>query len=193
MSDVKHTPSEYTLEEYLQDVRSILSKESDPAVFTASIKPLSQRLAASPAMQDAAYRVCDEEQGFGAHLLHEEAQHELAVFMFAWLPGRGTPPHNHETWAVVTVVEGEEHETHFARNDDGSKAGYAELEKTSDGIMRAGDVSVCMPQGIHSVWNNSDELSISLHTYGKHINFTGRSSFDPEKNAEIPYLVTVEN
>jgi len=63
MSDVKHTPSEYTLEEYLQDVRSILSKESDPAVFTASIKPLSQRLAASPAMQDAAYRVCDEEQG----------------------------------------------------------------------------------------------------------------------------------
>jgi len=193
MSDAKHTPSDYTLEAYLGDVRSILDKESDPAVFTASIKPLAQRLAASPAMQDPAYRVCDEEQGFGAHLLHEEDQHELAVLMFAWLPDRGTPPHNHETWAVVAVVEGEECETHFVRKDDGSKAGYAELEKTSDGMMRAGDVSVCMPQGIHSVWNKSDKLSISLHTYGKHINFTGRSSFDPENKTETPYLVTVED
>jgi len=169
------------------------NKESDPAVFTASIKPLAQRLAASPAMQDPAYRVCDETQGFGAHLLHEEGQHELAVLMFAWLSDRGTPPHNHETWAVVAVVEGEECETHFARKDDGSKAGYAELEKTSDGMMRTGDVSMCMPQGIHGVWNKSDKLSISLHTYGKHINFTGRSSFDPENKTETPYLVTVED
>ena len=26
----------------------------------------------------------------------------------AWLPGRGTPPHDHGTWAIVVGVEGEE-------------------------------------------------------------------------------------
>jgi predicted metal-dependent enzyme (double-stranded beta helix superfamily) len=161
MSDTKHTPSDYTLEVYLNDVRSILDKESDPAVFTASIKPLSQRLAASPAMQDAEYRVCDEEQGFGAHLLHEEEQHELAVFMFAWLPGRGTPPHNHETWAVVTVVEGEELETHFADQADtctpGEKSGIKrnQLITRKQGtapnrFVRVGD-ETCLTQSTHQI------------------------------------------
>ena len=182
----------YTLQEYIDDVRAILKQETDPAVFTAFIKPLSQRLAASTAMQDPAYRVCDEAQGFGAHLLHEEGDHALGIFMFAWLPGRGTPPHDHKTWAVVTSVEGEELETYFKRNDDGSKNGYAELEKTGEMIMRPGDVSVCMPSDIHSVWNSTEEVSVSLHTYGKHLNFTGRSSFDVDAKKEIPYLVTVE-
>jgi predicted metal-dependent enzyme (double-stranded beta helix superfamily) len=182
----------YTLQEYVNDVRSILKQESDPEVFTRSIKPLSQKLAASDAMQDAAYRICDETQGFGAHLLHEEDNHELGVFMFSWLPGRGTPPHNHKTWAVVTSVEGEELETYFKRNDDGSQDGFAELEKTGDMTMRPGDVSICMPEEIHSVWNSTETVSVSLHTYGKHLNFTGRSSFDVEASKEIPYLVTVE-
>jgi len=182
----------YTIPEYIDDVRAILQQESDPAVFTSAIKPLSQRLAASPVLQDEAYRQCDEEQGFGAHLLHEEENHELAIFMFSWLPDRGTPPHNHETWAVVTVVEGEEHETHYKRCDDGSEVGRADLEKTGDAIMRAGDVSISKPKDIHQVWNKSETLSISLHTYGKHINYTGRSAFDVAAGKEIPYQVTVE-
>jgi predicted metal-dependent enzyme (double-stranded beta helix superfamily) len=193
MSDANQAHSEYSLTQYVSDVRAILQQESDPTVFTASIKPLAQRLASSDAMQDPAYRVCNEEQGFGAHLLHEDENHELAVLMFCWLPDRGTPPHNHETWAVVAVVEGEELETHFERKDDGSKAGYALLEKTGDEVMRTGDVSVCSSQGIHSVWNTTSTPSVSLHTYGKHINFTGRSYFDPENNTETPYLVTVED
>ena len=191
MSDANQAQSEYSIAEYVSDVRDILNQESDPSVFTDSIKPLTLRLAASKAMEDPAYRVCDETQGFGVHLLHEEENHELGVFVFSWLPDRGTPPHNHETWAVVAVVEGEEYETHFERKDDGSKAGYAELEQTGKQIMRVGDVSVCMPQDIHSVWNKGSTPSISLHTYGKHINFTGRSYFDPDKNTEIPYQVTV--
>ena len=193
MSDTNHIHSEYTIQAYISDVRAILKKESDPTVFTASIKPLSQRLAASEAMQDPSLRACDDAQGFGVHLLHEEANHELGIFVFSWLPDRGTPPHNHETWAVVSVVEGEEYETHFDRKDDGSKAGYAELEQTGNQVMRVGDTSVCMPQDIHSVWNKGDTPSISLHTYGKHINYTGRSYFDPENKTETPYLVTVED
>ena len=183
----------YTLPEYISDVRAILQQENDPAVFTTAIKPLSQKLAASKTMQNPAYRVCDEEQGFGVHLLHEEDNHELGIFVFSWLPDRGTPPHNHETWAVVAVVEGEEFETHFKRKDDGSKAGYAELEQTGEVVMRVGDVSTCLSKDIHSVWNKGSTPSISLHTYGKHINYTGRSYFEPESNKEIPYLVTVED
>ncbi len=185
--------NDYQISEYISAVRELAKNESDPHELTAAIKPLSQRLAASSALQDEAFRACDEEQGFGAHLLHEEDNHDLGIFVFSWLPGRGTPPHNHKTWAVVSVVEGEEYETHWRRNDDGQQEGYAELEQAGDAIMKVGDTSICMPEDIHGVWNQGEKLSVSLHTYGRHINFSGRSSFDLANNKEIPYLVTVED
>lgn len=185
-------PNDYPISEYIAAVQELAKTESDPDKLTAAIKPLSQRLAASRALQDEAFRVCDEAQGFGVHLLHEEANHDLGIFVFAWMPDRGTPPHNHKTWAVVSVVEGEEYETYWQRNDDGSREGYAELEQTGAGVMQVGDTSICMPEDIHGVWNKGATPSVSLHTYGRHINFSGRSSFDPDNNKEIPYLVTVE-
>ena len=42
------------------------------------------------------------------HVLHEESDHRLAVFAVSWLPGRGVPPHDHGTWAIVVGVDGPE-------------------------------------------------------------------------------------
>jgi predicted metal-dependent enzyme (double-stranded beta helix superfamily) len=49
-----------------------------------------------------------------------------------------------------------------------------------------------MPSGaIHSVWNDGDRISVSLHIYGRHVNHTRRSRYDPETGTETPYrLVT---
>ena len=185
--------TDYSVSQYVSDIRAIVNRETDNTELTELIKPLAKRLTASSELQKDEYRVCDEKQGFGVHLLHEEDNHDLGVFVLSWLPDRGTLPHNHLTWAVVAVVEGSEQEVHWRRNDDGTKSGYAELEKTGEITMHAGDVAVCMPNDIHSVWNTGENLSISLHTYGRHINFTGRSQFDPESNSEIPFFVTVED
>jgi hypothetical protein len=35
------------------------------------------------------------------------------------------------------------------------------------------------------------EIDKSLHTYGRHINYTGRSEFDPEHKCERPYVIKV--
>jgi hypothetical protein len=59
-------------------------------------------------------------------------------------------------------------------------------------VRGVGDV-LAMPRGmIHSVWNETDVVTVSLHIYGKHINYTGRSQFDLEKHAETPFVVKVE-
>ena len=34
---------------------------------------------------------------------------------------------------------------------------------------------------------------MSLHTYGRHINYTGRSQFDLEHKREKPYVIKVAN
>ena len=46
-----------------------------------------------------------------------------------------------------------------------------------------------LPHEIHSVVNETDVVTVSLHTYGKHLNYTGRSQFDPAARVEKPFLV----
>ena len=183
--------SQYTLEQYVQDLRAITAQETDPEKITERVAPLARKFAATPGWFRPEFRECDEEQGFGVHMLHEEPNHDLAVFLISWLPNRGTKPHNHKTWAVVVGMEGQEQEVNWDRLDDGSKPGHAELELGGKHVMTAGDVARCYPEHIHSVWNVGKELSMSLHTYGRHINYTGRSEFDPARNLEKPFMVKV--
>ncbi|MDH3451547.1 MAG: cysteine dioxygenase family protein, partial [Gammaproteobacteria bacterium] len=134
----------------------------------------------------------DSEQGFGVHLLHEEPDHTMAVFLVAWLPGRGTPPHDHGTWAVVAGVEGVERNIRYQRLDDRRRPGHAQLGAKHDFLAGEGDL-VCMKTGgIHAVHNETDRVTLSLHTYGKHINHTHRSQFDLQSNVQKEFVVSVE-
>ncbi|HEY0325114.1 MAG TPA: hypothetical protein VGC46_03945, partial [Allosphingosinicella sp.] len=97
----------------------------------------------------------------------------------------------HKTWAGGVGLEGPERESFWRRRDDGSRPGHVEIERAGERLMREGDVSACLPEDIHSVWNCGGAISMSLHTYGRHINFTGRSEFDPATNEERPMIVSV--
>jgi len=188
-SDAMTSP--YSLEQYVQDLRTITAEESDPVRITDRVAPLARKFAQAPGWFRPEYRECDVEQGFGVHMLHEEPNHDLAVFLISWLPNRGTTPHNHKTWAVVVGMEGQEQEVNYDRLDDGSKPDYADLQRGGEQVMIAGDVARCYPEHIHSVWNVGKEISMSLHTYGRHINYTGRSEFDLEQKREKPYVIKV--
>lgn len=184
--------SVYTIERYVADLRKIVAQETEDQKIVEKVRPLAKKFAGAPGWLKQEYWKCDEQQGFGVHLLHEEKNHDLALFAISWLPGRGTLAHNHKTWAVVVGMHGQEQETEWRRLDDATKPGYAKLERVGERVMTAGDLSTCMPNDIHTVWNVGDEVSMSLHTYGRHINFTGRSEFDPDRNEERPFVVTVE-
>ncbi len=181
----------YSIDAYVKDIRAVAASQTKTRAITDAIKPLAKRLAAAPYWFKPEYREVDPAQGFGVHLLHEEEDHSLAVFIFAWAPGKGTNPHNHKTWAVVAGIEGQEHEVNYRRLDDGSRAGFAELEQTFEETMRPGMVAACMPDDIHAVSNIGTQVSVSLHTYGRHLNHTGRSEFDLSAKTERPYIVTV--
>ncbi len=182
----------YSVQNYIDDIREIVAKETEEGPITDMIKPLSIRLAANPSWLRDAFRKVDHEQGFGIHLLHEEEDHNLAVFVIAWAPGRGLAAHNHKTWAVVAGIEGQEHETNYCRLDDSTIPGFADLLKTHEETLYPGSAVCCMPEDIHSVWNNGTEIAISLHTYGRHLNHTGRSIFDVDKKLETPCIVNVQ-
>jgi len=184
-------PVPYSPEQYVNDLRAITAKEADPVKITDLVAPLAKRFAQSAGWFRPEYRECDVEQGFGVHVLHEEPNHDLAVFLVSWLPNRGTPPHNHKAWGVGVGLEGEEQEISYDRLADGATPGFADLRRGGEQVMTAGDIARCYPEHIHRVWNVGKNVSMSLHTYGRHINYTGRSEFDVEHKHERPFVVKI--
>lgn len=184
--------SGYKLEDYVEDLRRITSETDDEDRIIAQVGPLAQRLALDKSWLKAKHYEADPEQGFGVHLLHEEPDHTLAVFVVSWLPGRGAPVHDHGTWAVVAGVEGSERNVRYNRLDDGKRADYAELSTKHEIDAAEGELICMRTGGIHSVHNDSDVTTLSLHTYGKHINHTNRSQFDPEKNTKQDFVVRID-
>jgi len=182
----------YSVEEYIRDMRAVVAEETDVEAITDRIKPLALKLASDRTWFQDKYRYTDPEQGVGLHLLHEEDNHDLAVFAIAWAPGRGVEAHNHKTWAVVSGIEGQECETNYRRLDDGSKFGFADLEATKEETLYPGTAICCRPEDIHSVINNGDRVAVSLHTYGRHLNHTGRSTFDVDAKTETPLILKIE-
>ena len=183
----------YSIARLVAEIEEVCARTNEERDILSALRPLARAAALSKAswLEDRMYHA-DAQQGFGVHLLHEKPDHTLAVFAVSWLPHRGAPPHDHGTWAVVAGVDGPEKNEFFERIDDRSRAGYAELKKIGEKVCGAGEV-VALPAGmIHSVWNETDRVTVSLHIYGKHINHTARSQFDIEKRTAAPFILKVE-
>ena len=171
--------------------RAVTATTADPAEIVAALAEPMRKTALSADWLTPQLREALPEQGFGSHLLHEEPGHDLAIFCVAWLPGRGAPAHNHGTWGVVCGVEGTETNTAWRRTDDGSDPGHAHLEPGAVTDLSRGTVVTVSPTDIHSVENRTPDLSLSLHLYGRHLNFVPRSQFDPVAGIEKPFVITV--
>ena len=184
--------TDYSVNQLVAELKAISAESKSERETLTRVRPLARRAAFSKIgwLKNHMYQA-DPDQGLGLHLLHEESDHTLAVFAVSWLPNRGTPPHDHGTWAIVAGVDGPEKNEFFQRVDDRARPGYAKLKKIGEKLFEIGDV-IAMPTGtIHSVWNETDKVTLSLHIYGKHINFTGRSKFDLEKQTETPFVLKI--
>lgn len=182
----------YTLDRYVEDLRRITREASDENEIIERVGPLARRLATEKHWLKPEHYQTDAEQGFSGFLLHEEPDHSLAVIAVNWLPGRGAPPHDHGTWAVVAGVDGVERNIRYRRVDDGSRPDYAALEIKHDFNADAGDLICMRTGGIHEVRNETDRVTLSLHTYGMHVNHTDRSQYDLKTGEKKDFKVRMD-
>ena len=107
---------------------------------------------------------------------------------------KARPTESSETLAAIRCIEcGRPHQRNelWRRVDARDRPGYAEVVRTGDKVFGEDEVLV-MPAGvIHSVWNDTAGVTVSLHVYGLHVNHAQRSQFDPEARTETPYKVKV--
>ncbi|MCT2591262.1 cysteine dioxygenase family protein [Streptomyces sp. N2-109] len=110
------------------------------------------------------------------HLLHAEPGGAFSLVGLVWLPGQRTPIHDHVSWCVTGVHQGEEHERRYRLIPAGADDGPARLVATEDVVNPTGSVCGFAPPGdIHRVWNGCEEKAVSLHLYGADISRLGTS------------------
>jgi predicted metal-dependent enzyme (double-stranded beta helix superfamily) len=185
-------PKHALINHYVENLRRIAAESIDESVIFEQLGPLAKQLAADPAWIEDRFYEPDKETGFSAFLLHEEADHSLAILAASWVPGMGVGPHDHGTWAVVVGVEGVERNVRYKRLDDRSNPEHAELAVKDEANAGPSDLVCIKTGGIHAVYNDTDKVTLSLHTYGMHINHTIRSQFDLETNTAKEFKVDVK-
>ena len=178
------------VDRFIDDVRSAVAGASDPAAVVDRVVPLMRTLAGDRSWIRPEFYEVDANQGFGIVVLHEEPDEDpgggFLVETICWAPGRGVAPHDHRTWGVVVGLDGREINVDWHRLDDGRVAGRAELEKATETVVDPGVVQTFVPTDIHSVRNDSDRPSLSLHVYGRNLAKLDRSEFNPLAGTETP-------
>ncbi len=182
---------QYSIAQYVDDLRKITAQAVDENEIFEQVGPLAKRMSDESSWLEDRFYKPDEEEGFSSYLLHEEPDHSLAVFAVSWAPGMGVGPHDHGTWAVVVGVDGIERNIRYRRLDDRSKPEYAELDIKDELNAGPGDLVCVKNGGIHSVHNDNDKVTVSLHTYGRHVNYTTRSQYDLEARTAKEFKVDV--
>jgi predicted metal-dependent enzyme (double-stranded beta helix superfamily) len=171
---------------FIRQLQALAASNDDLDQLLPEVAKIAQPLAADRSWIEADFYEANEDQGFAISVLHEEPDHRLLVETIAWLPGRGVSPHDHQTWGVVVGLDGTETNTNWRRLDDGSVAGYAEVEVAGEVIAGAGDCILLRPDDIHSVRNDGDETALSLHIYGRSLRHVNRSEFNPLAKTRQP-------
>ena len=184
-------PGQYSITQYVDDLRRITAGTIDENVIFEQVGPLAKLLASDGSWLEERFFQPDEETGFSAFLLHEENDHSLAVFAISWAPGMGIVPHDHGTWAIVVGVEGIERNIRYKRLDDKRNPDYAELNVKVELNAGPGDLLCIKKGGIHAVRNDSEKVTVSLHTYGTNINYTIRSQYDLEARTAKDFKIEI--
>ena len=108
-------------------------------------------------------------EAYRQHIVHVEDDGAFSIVCLVWLPGQITPIHDHVSWCVVGVHQGEEAEERFRIEDD-------HLVPDGTDTNPQGTVVWLSPPGdIHRVRNAGTDKAISIHVYGADISVLGSS------------------
>ena len=108
-------------------------------------------------------------EAYRQHIVHVEDDGAFSIVCLVWLPGQVTPIHDHVSWCVVGVHQGEEAEERFRVEDD-------HLVPAGNDTNPQGTVVWLSPPGdIHRVRNAGPAKAIPIPVYGADISVLGSS------------------
>ncbi|MEV0121449.1 cysteine dioxygenase family protein [Streptomyces sp. NPDC050703] len=163
------------LDTLVADVREAVGRGLPPDLTAYLVgERLAPHLGAADLLTD---EQCEgDPERYRQHVLHAEHDGSFSVVALVWLPGQRTSVHDHVSWCVTGVHEGEERERRYRLVPAAEDGGAARLVATEDVVNPRGSVCGFAPPGdIHRVWNACGTRAISIHIYGADIARLGSS------------------
>jgi predicted metal-dependent enzyme (double-stranded beta helix superfamily) len=175
----------YSLQDFVDDVRAIVARGlGDKLTQETLLEPLERIIQRQDVLADM------EPSGNpspdrGFNIYRDDG---LTISAVIWQPNVGTPPHNHNGWAMEGVLSGMERNRNYERLDDGSEPWKAKLEEVAPSIVTAGQTT-CLalpPNDIHAVEVPGGK-TLAIHLYGLDLAKQWRYTFDLETGDVKPF------
>ena len=174
----------YYLHQFLSDVLHILDyapDEFDQWDYLPQIRRKVRKLILNSYWLTTQKADPDPKTGATVIPLYDELGYPLTVQNVITNPGIVTPIHNHGTWGVVALLEGQERHTFWQYAADG-----IHIQPTGQRILNTGEMISFMPAAIHQVETLGTEPAVTFQLYGE-TQPKARFQFDSETLIAKPF------
>ncbi len=161
--DVDSKP--YRLYHFLSDLDRVLESEADEIERLNIIIPLVRKLLMSAEWLHTSYDQPNPQTGWSVRTLYKEQGYPITVQTVAWNSGNVSPIHNHATWGIVAVMNGQEKNTFWRRVPTTNKK-QQKIEQTSEKTLYSGNIIGFTSEAIHCVEPLGAEPVITFNLYG---------------------------
>jgi predicted metal-dependent enzyme (double-stranded beta helix superfamily) len=176
----------YGLEDFVGDMETLVaSSPSQEQLFDRGSTYLERLISNQDLLPDAYRQPSGRGKTplIGVYNLHRG--NGVYVSALVWGPGSHMPPHDHNTWGMIGVMDNGIQETRFRRVDDRQRDDFAQLERDRVANVRAGEISLLVPvvDEIHQMDNLTDRPTVEIHVYGNDLVGLPRCIYNLETGA----------
>lgn len=166
----------YRLHRFLTEVEDVLERATDENQCLPQLRLLVRRLIVNSYWIHVHHPEPCPRSGNSTIILYDEIGYPLTVQTTTLTSGTVSPIHNHGTWGIVAVLQGEEKNTFWKRSPT---AGFLNrIARVSEMTLLPGDIISFTPDAIHCIEALGEELTITFSIYGK-THHSRRYQFDP--------------
>lgn len=169
----------------IRELRALWTSESDMERRMRAAKPLVEKLVSDPELRERS-RAWPSTEPRKNLLFYEDPDFGFALNGVTRSAGYHGGVHDHaHAWVLYGVIDGAESLERFARLDDGTRHGYAELRKSSTTIGTPGQVDLVPPFAIHAEQGGPDRSAAFIVRSERVAGRVLQHSYDLSKNTVV--------
>ena len=112
--------------------------------------------------------------------------HRFALYVQSARAPTSTPPHNHDTWAVIAGINGNELNRFYRATEEG-------VEVVGSHVVQAGTGVTLLPDDLHSIHITDEGCVINFHMYGLGLEYLTKRQYYDRKSGEWKVFARYDN